>query len=108
MSEIPQAIFKHWTHSYEEDTEDVRVYRPNDYEFPLSRGRRGFEIKESGKFIQYDIAPTDGSERRVGHWKAEGTNRIKIYFEDRDIQSYTLDIVSCDGSTLRIKKYRPL
>ena len=104
MSEIPQAIFKHWTHSYEEDTEDVRVYRPNDYEFPLSRGRRGFEIKESGKFIQYDIAPTDGSERRVGHWKAEGTNRIKIYFRDRAIQSIILDIVSCDGNILRIKK----
>jgi hypothetical protein len=45
---MPSAIFKHWVHSWEEDTEDVAVYRPSDYQFPLSRGRDGFEIKKNG------------------------------------------------------------
>ena len=45
------CIYKHWIHSHEEDTEDKKVYRPSTFEFPPSRGRDGFEIKENGEFI---------------------------------------------------------
>ncbi len=55
----PQEIFKHWIHSHEEDGDDYRIFRPSSYEFPLSRGREGFEIKENGTFIWYRIAPAE-------------------------------------------------
>ena len=48
-------MFKHWTHSREEDSEGIKVYRPNEYNFPPSRGREGFELGvalPSGKEIQ--------------------------------------------------------
>ena len=48
MTDGFKIISKFWIHSYEEDTEDVRVYRPRSYDFPLSRGRTGFEIKKNG------------------------------------------------------------
>lgn len=37
--DLPQEIFKHWVHSHEDDTKDIKVFRPVDYKFPPSRGR---------------------------------------------------------------------
>ena len=104
MGQLPAAIFKHWVHSHEEDTKDIRVYRPDDYEFPPSRGRRGFEFREGGEFIYYGIAPVDGSLRSVGSWHVEGPGRVRIDLEGGGIDSFTLNIVSCDGATLRVKR----
>jgi len=104
MRELPPGIFRHWTHSHEEETEDVRVYRPSDYAFPPARGRTGFEIMENGEFIQYDIGPDDRTRKVVGSWKAEGANRVKVYFKEPERKSYTLDIISCDENILRIKR----
>ena len=104
MAEIPKAITKFWVHSHEEDTEDVKVYRPRGYEFPPSRGRTGFEIKENGEFVNYDIAPDDGSKIDLGHVKPEGPNKIIINFEDPKMHSSTLNIVMFDENVLRIKR----
>ena len=35
------ALFKHWIHSFEEDTASARVYRPKGYAFPRARGVPG-------------------------------------------------------------------
>ncbi len=69
---LPKEIFKHWVHSLEDDTKEVTVFRPSNYNFPPARGRGGFEIKENGNFIQYKISPTDGTEKVYVHWKAQG------------------------------------
>lgn len=37
MSE-PSSIIGTWFHSYEEDTDTARVYRPRGFPFPRSRG----------------------------------------------------------------------
>ena len=39
------AIVGTWFHSYEEDTEDAKVYRPKGFAFPPSRGRPGIEFR---------------------------------------------------------------
>ncbi|MDJ0736732.1 MAG: hypothetical protein QNJ47_22150 [Nostocaceae cyanobacterium] len=103
-NELPQAIFQQWIHSHEEDVTGVRVYRLSNYQFPPSRGRRGFEIKDSGEFIEYGIAPTDGVRKIVGRWQAEGKNTIKVYLENQEHQSYSLKILSCEEDMLRIEK----
>jgi Pregnancy-associated plasma protein-A len=100
---LPQ-IFKHWVHSYEEDTEGVKVYRPSDYKFPPSRGRKGFEIKENGEFIEYTIAPSDGLHKEVGHWQAEEPTKAKVYLENRNKESLTLNILYCDENMLKIQQ----
>ncbi len=101
--DLPKEIFKHWIHSYEEDTEDVQVFRPSDYKFPRARGRYGFEIKEDGEFIQYRIGPTDRPEKVLGRWKAEGKDKISVSFDDKEM-SYTINVISCTSDVLRIKK----
>ena len=63
-----ECIYKHWIHSYEEDTENKKVYRWSTFEFLPSRGRDGFEIKENGEFILYIMGPTDRPEKIFGKW----------------------------------------
>ncbi|MEN9520249.1 MAG: hypothetical protein RLZZ381_2837 [Cyanobacteriota bacterium] len=101
-SNLPSAIFQHWIHSREEDTEMVKVYRPSSYQFPPSRGRDGFEIKKNGEFIQYGIGATDRPQKITGTWQAEEDNRIKITWENQNQKSYTMQVLSCDERLLKI------
>ena len=104
MNELPKEIYKHWIHSHEEDTNEEKVFRPSSYDFPLSRGREGFEIKDNGEFIKYSIAPDDRSKKVVGHWKPEGPDKILVYFDDPKIEPCTLDIKSSEHDALVVKK----
>ena len=103
---LPQAIYeKRWTHSHEEDYDDIQVYHPSTFNFPLSRGRIAFEIEKSGIFIQYGIGPDDTKKKVEGNWTIEEPNTIKINFADKAIKSYSMKILSYDNNTLLIKKY---
>ena len=102
--ELPKVIFKHWVHSHEDDTDTAYVYRPYDYPFPRSRGRRGFEINENGKFILYRIAPTDGLNSYSGQWKLNGVDTMVVKFEEEEISSFSFTIISCEADLLLIKK----
>ena len=106
---LSQEIFeKHWIHSYEEDKDDIKVYHPSTFNFPLSRGRIAFEIEKNGTFIQYGIGPDDTRKKVEGNWtiEEEEPNTIKIDFApDKPIKSYNMKIISYDNNTLLIKKY---
>jgi hypothetical protein len=102
---LPQEIYeKHWTHSHEEDHDDIQVYRPSTFNFPLSRGRIAFEIEKSGIFIQYGIGPDDTRKKVEGNWTIEEPNTIRIDFADKSVKSYKMNIVSYNNNTLLIKK----
>jgi hypothetical protein len=100
---LPSAIFQHWIHSREEDTEKVKVYRPSDYQFPPSRGRDGFEIKEDGEFIRYGIGATDRPQEITGTWKAEEDDKIRVSWENQNQESYTMQVVSCEERLLKVR-----
>ncbi len=102
-NDLPKEIFKHWIHSYEEDTRGVNIYRPGNYNFPRSRGRESFEIKENGEFIQYGIGPTDRVVKVSGRWEVEEKVKIVVYLESKDVASYTINIISCTSDILKIK-----
>lgn len=59
----------YWKHSHEDDKGDTIAYRPKSFNFPPSRGREGFELKDKGIFIKYAIAPTDGIIPLEGRWE---------------------------------------
>lgn len=100
MNLIPR-IFKHWIHSHEEDTGEEIIYRPSSYDFPLSRSRTGFEIKENGEFIQYDIAPDDRIKQTNGNWK-QIDDEIQVNLTNGD--QYNLKILSLEEGILKIKR----
>jgi hypothetical protein len=66
VANLQECNLRHWVHSHEEDTQDVRIYRPAGYDFPLSRGRVGVEFREGGELVDYEIARANGSEEFSG------------------------------------------
>jgi len=100
----PNFFDKTWIHSYEEDVGNTQVYRPTTYKFPLSRGRRGFEIKKDGEFIQHGIGPTDKTTKINGNWTNEAPDVIKVDFGKEQTKSYKIKILSCDDNILKVEK----
>lgn len=93
-----------WLHAHEEDQGDVRVYRPNTYAFPPSRGRTGFTFDHNGLFTQLDIAPTDGIEGRKGRWTAENDHTLRISLDDKKDPDYKLELVSLENEVLKVRR----
>jgi hypothetical protein len=102
---LPPEVFNSWIHSREEDEGALQAYRPKGFKFPPSRGRAGFEINKDGEFIDHPIAPADGNETVPGKWESLGEGKIKVTFPKDSIRTpFTLEIVSCDGKVLRVKR----
>ena len=96
MAELPQELMRHWMHSREEDTGDVRVYRPAEYDFPPARGRRGFEPRPGGELVVYGPGPADRPEATTGRWDSSGEGRLRLGGDEFEIVS-----VEPDRLTLR-------
>ena len=98
------ALFKHWTHSFEEDTASAKVYRPKGYAFPRARGREGFELQPDGVYIRYDIARGDGSVSVKGTWKQIGPRLIEVRTAGDAAASERLQILTYDDKVLTLRK----
>ena len=82
MNGLPEAMFKRWGHSFEEDYDDVMVYRTATYDFPRARGRAGLEIRADGTFIDWAIGPTDAPQGISGHWQLDDSKRLCLTYEN--------------------------
>jgi hypothetical protein len=102
-----QMLQQTWLHSHEEDQGEIFTYRPNTYDFPPSRGRTGFSLNEGGKFVQYEIAPTDGLEERTGRWTMTGRDEIRVIFDEERHQDFILEIVHMEPELLRVRRKLP-
>lgn len=81
------ALFRHWVHSFEEDTAAARVFRPSDFDFPLARGRSGIELRPDGSVVDWAIAAGDGSEARPAHWIADAAGNVVVIAENGSQQA---------------------
>jgi hypothetical protein len=94
MAGVPDELMRHWVHSHEEDSGDVRVYRPADYDFPPARGRRGFEPRPDGELLLYGPGATDRPEETTGTWSVSGSGRVRLGDEEVEIVSVSPDRLS--------------
>ena len=93
-----------WVHSHEDDEGEIEAYRPDSYQFPPSRGRRGFTMLKDHSFINYEIAPTDGIRERKGQWENESDNTVSILFGQHDKnRNFKLEFVSYEKNLLKLK-----
>ena len=70
MSEqLPAGVAGRWMHSFEEDHEDVLVYRPPDHDFPRARGRDGIEFAPDGSFVEWAVGRGDAQQAVPGRWR---------------------------------------
>ena len=99
-----ELIDKTWLHSFEEDSGDTLVYRPNTFDFPPSRGRTGFTLESGGVIKRYEIAPTDGLEERMGEWEQLDKRSVQIRMspDSNPPRHYEVQIVSLENSVLKL------
>ena len=100
MTGLPEAVFRYWRHSFEEDSTSYRVYRPGDRDLPTVRWRDGFSIEPSGVFVQDSPHPSDRDiVKQPGRWEAEGPDRVRASVPGG---VRVLNIESVDADQLRI------
>lgn len=102
MSHVPDELYKKWCHSFEEDKDDVIVFRPESFNFPLSRGRSGMEFRYDGTFIKTNIGSTDKNEELKGQWQIKDSHNLQVSI-DKDKQS--LEIVKCENNLLKVRRH---
>lgn len=102
MADLPNAMLKKWVHSHEEDQGGVRVYRPADYAFPLSRGREGMEFRQDGTFLRQQIGATDRRETVPGRWSVEHSGVIQVTLPNQP--SYQLKVLECSDQVLKVQQ----
>src|SRR3712207_1772013 len=79
MSGISPELFQRWYRSFEEDTEDLAVYRPADYPFPPSRAPRpSIEFGPGGAFVEYGSGPADQAVPSEGSWTAAEGDAVGV------------------------------
>ncbi len=100
-----ECINNVWVHSYEEDGGNKSVYRTNSYDFPPSRGRDGFNIKQNGEIIFKTIGETDTPQLMSGNFKIINQNNLHIEFKNSSM-SRVMKIISCEKDLLVIEKFK--
>ena len=100
-----ECINNVWIHSYEEDEGNKSVYRPKSYEFPPSRGRDGFQIKQNGEIIFKTIGETDTPQLILGNFQIKDQNNLHIEFKNSSM-SKVMTIISCEKDLLVIEKFK--
>lgn len=104
MSENRRAdLCQHWVHSHEEDTYTEKVFRPASYDFPPSRGRLSFELKEDDRMVRYGIGTTDRTTATGGRWKLEG-NRLSLCPDAEGAPAQVFEIVRSGPALLVVRK----
>jgi hypothetical protein len=104
MAEVPPNLLRRrWVHSHEEDTEKEMVFRPDTFDFPPSRGRVAFELRQDGTFTDRGIGPTDRPDEAGGTWELEEGRRIVLREDTGDVRR-RLDVESVSDDRLVLRK----
>jgi hypothetical protein len=93
-TKLGQCIQKSWLHSMEEDTDEVVVYRPEDYPLPPARGRVGFQFLPGGYLVYHGFGPSDEELLEHGRWEQPG----------QPIIEESWNVVSCSDDLLEITR----
>ena len=100
----PKDIMGAWVHSHEEDPTDGslrEVYRPSDWNFGPSRGRRGYDLQEGNLALVQGIGPADGPTKTKARWRLEPGNVLIILNPSGAIRRLHIEDVAPDRLVLR-------
>jgi hypothetical protein len=97
-------IQKHWVHYHEGDTPGTQVFKPFDFDFPLSRGREAYHFQSNGKLTFYRIAPNDLIEPSNGKWTLLNDTTIRIEYIGNEYPATELILIDVSPDRLIIRK----
>ncbi|MBD2753258.1 hypothetical protein [Spirosoma validum] len=97
----PNHLCQEWIHSTEEDSDGEAVFRPADYEFPLTRRPRDFfTLHADGSLIKGQGTPSDSLQEDQGSWALDN-NEISFRTQDEQLQTYQIASVASDKLVLK-------
>ena len=93
-----------WTHSHEEDTAGVMVYRAAlSYPFPPSRaGRETLEFGAAGELTLRAPGPDDRTRARSSRWTALGMNRFTLG-GTAEVPERVIEVIEATPEILKIR-----
>ena len=97
------TLCKHWVHSFEEDTADSKVYRPESFQFPLARGREGMTLTTDGELTGFHIGRNDVPSPEAGSWQVQDNQLLITYPNQTDAQEFVIREASDDKLVLTPK-----
>lgn len=103
-AKMKETLCKNWIHSFEEDTETEKVFRTEDFDFPMSRQpREHILINSDGKITLADTFESDKPEGKSSRWDFEDENILKLY-DEKDKQVNEFEILALGKGLLKLKK----
>ena len=99
---LPDSLWQHWIHSFEDDGPGFRAYRPKGYAFPPARGREGFRLERDGRYVLYAIARGDGNAETAGTWKRVAPDTLEVKPAGGDAER--LQILSVTDGLLKLRE----
>lgn len=101
---MKEHLCKNWIHSFEEDTETEKVYRTENFNFPLSRQpREHILINPDGKITLADTFESDKPEGKSNRWDSQDERILKLY-DEKNKPIKTLEILALGKELLKLKK----
>lgn len=96
-----EQLYGNWGRNYNEETQaGIKVFRPESYDFPPSRGREKWLISDDSTISVIRMGAADKPEKQEGKWKIKDST-MTIYLPDNK-QRY--DLIKVSGSILKVKK----
>lgn len=93
-----------WVHSHEEDSGDQKVYRPEMYKFPPSRGRSGFQLNPDGTMLEYGPDATDKTASRPGRWEIRPDQSLALFPAGSAAPSRVMKVAALSSTKLVVDK----
>ncbi|PJJ55004.1 hypothetical protein [Hymenobacter chitinivorans] len=108
---VSQATFeahiqgRSWLESWEEEQpgSDIKVFRPETANLPVSRPRYGFQLDADGVFIGRGPSPDDGIAVYPGRWLMEGNQLVRVTPSGQST-GYGLQIISLENEVLKLRQ----
>ena len=97
------ALLQSWTHSYEEQTDSIQVYRPSNYKnFEQSRFRGTYEFRADGVCTYLVLGPADGHYLETGKWSTSvQDDSVIVIFDSSGVEHQKIQIIELRGDLLR-------
>lgn len=101
----PEMFRQRWVHSFEEDSAQAQVYRPQSWDFPLSRRpREAFELRPDGSAQLFLPGPQDRPEATDASWTKEAGELVIRAAERTRRSPPTLRIVESGADKLLVRR----
>jgi len=97
-----EALQGKWIHFHEEDSEDELVFRPPTRPLPPARGRRSFELRPDGTYLESSPGPVDVPEAASGRWRLDDDRLVLHPDDDRPAESWR--VVAAENDRLRLRR----